>query len=108
MPTAFFFALVRSTRPHLASKPYASPFTSHTHTHRHITTMAPSFDCCVKAHYHKGTPVGSESKIGDLDTYVTGSKSATKAVLMVADVWGWSLNNARVLADRYAEAIGAM
>ncbi|UZJ53884.1 hypothetical protein CBS101457_003204 [Exobasidium rhododendri] len=69
--------------------------------------MAPSFDCCVKVHYHKGTPVGTETKIGNIDTYVTGSESSGKVLLMVADVYGWKLNNTRVLADRYAEAIGA-
>lgn len=69
--------------------------------------MAPSFDCCVKAHYHKGTPTGTEEKLGKLDCYVTGSSSSDKAVIIVADVFGWSLVNTRVLADKYAQAIGA-
>lgn len=29
------------------------------------------------------------------------------AILMIADVWGWSLNNTRVLADKYAQGTGA-
>lgn len=69
--------------------------------------MAPSFDCCIKAHFHKGTPVGSEGKLGSLDAYITGPESSDKAILMIADFWGWSLNNTRVLADKYAQGIGA-
>lgn len=38
---------------------------------------------------------------------MTGSESADKAILIVADVHGYKLNNTRVLADKYAQAVGA-
>lgn len=39
--------------------------------------------------YHKGTPTGKETKLGDRPCYVAGAEDADKAVLIVADVHGW-------------------
>lgn len=61
----------------------------------------------MQASFHKGKPVGSEGKLGKLDCYITGPETSSKAILMIHDVWGWSLTNTRVLADKYAEGIGA-
>ncbi|PWN37580.1 alpha/beta-hydrolase, partial [Meira miltonrushii] len=69
--------------------------------------MAPSFDCCIKANYHTGKPVGHETKFAGLDTYITGSESADKAILIIPDVFGITLVNTRLLADKYAESVGA-
>ena len=64
-------------------------------------------DCCKHGSFHKGTPVGTETVVADLPTYVTGSPEARVAVLLVSDIYGWRLNNTRILADKYAAGIGA-
>lgn len=69
--------------------------------------MAPSFDCCIKASFHKGNAVGQESKLAGRNVYVTGPETADKAIMIIADVWGWSLINTRLVADKYAQAVGA-
>lgn len=68
---------------------------------------ADAFDCCKQGYFQNGTAKGSETKIGDHDVYVTGPETADKAIVMVTDVFGWDLINTRVLADKYAEALGA-
>ena len=59
------------------------------------------FDCCTKGFRWEGTPVGKETKIADLSTYVSGTNKDA-AVLIVHDVFGWTLSNTRLLADHYA------
>jgi dienelactone hydrolase len=59
-------------------------------------------DCCKSGFKWDGKPTGTETKLGDVDAYVTGdSKSA--AVLIIADIFGWTLTNVRVLADHFAK-----
>ncbi|KAI1618959.1 dienelactone hydrolase [Exophiala viscosa] len=58
--------------------------------------------CCTTGFRWEGTPKGKETTLGDNKAYVTGSNKDA-AVLIVHDVWGWTLNNARILADHYAE-----
>lgn len=57
--------------------------------------------CCVSGHLHSGTPKGSEQTIGGLPTYVTGS--GNKTVVFVTDIFGYKLNNVRILADEFAD-----
>ncbi|KAG0626463.1 hypothetical protein M758_2G128200 [Ceratodon purpureus] len=45
---------------------------------------------------------GHESKLVGLDVYVSGSTSASAAVLMVSDVFGWKAPLFRKLADKIA------
>jgi dienelactone hydrolase len=53
-----------------------------------------------------GTPTGKESTIANNKTYVTGtSKSA--AIVIVHDIFGWTFNNARILADHFAKEANA-
>jgi len=59
-------------------------------------------ECCKTGFKWDGKPVGKESKIANLDTYVTGSNKDA-AVLIVHDVFGWTLDNLRILADHYAK-----
>lgn len=67
-----------------------------------------SFSCCLKVgSFAKGTPKGSIEKIDGKDTYVTGDKNSKAAILIVHDVFGISLVNTKVLADKYAETVGA-
>lgn len=46
--------------------------------------------------------MGLESKLANLDTYVAGSNTDA-AVLIVHDIFGWTLPNLRILADHYAK-----
>jgi dienelactone hydrolase len=54
---------------------------------------------------HSGQPKGSEQTIGGLPTYVAASKdgSKDKTVVFVTDIFGYKLNNVRILADEYAQ-----
>ena len=66
---------------------------------------------CVSGTLHDGTPTGRIETIHGLPTYVTDPPDLNGAepkgvVVIVADAFGWTLPNARVLADRYAERGG--
>ncbi|KAI5478693.1 hypothetical protein MNV49_004720 [Pseudohyphozyma bogoriensis] len=59
--------------------------------------------CCVTGHLHEGTPKGSVEKLYGVDAYVTGDESnKNKTILFITDVFGFALNNARLLADEIA------
>lgn len=58
-------------------------------------------DCCKSGFKWAGQPSGKTTKIAGLDTYVAGSNS-DRAILIVPDIWGWTLTNTRLLADQYA------
>jgi len=62
-------------------------------------------DKCVSGHIHQGTPKGKEETIADLPTYVASPSdgSSNKTVIFVTDIFGYKLNNVRLLADEYAE-----
>lgn len=62
--------------------------------------------CCVSGEIHQGTPTGTESKIHGLDCYVTGPPEGVTpkgVIVIVPDVFGWTLPNTRILADNYAK-----
>lgn len=58
--------------------------------------------CCVQGFKWEGTPTGRVGKLGSNDAYIAGSNPDT-AVLYIHDILGWSFNNARLLADHFAE-----
>lgn len=62
--------------------------------------------CCLKAFRWDGVPTGRTEKYGNHDVYVTGTNEE-RAILFVADLLGWTFPNARLLADHYAEEVGA-
>ncbi|KAN0060988.1 hypothetical protein ACQY0O_006722 [Thecaphora frezii] len=64
-------------------------------------------ECCKQGSFHKGTAVGTETKLADRDVYVTGDENSSVAILIVPDIFGWKLNNVRCLADKYAKGVGA-
>lgn len=73
--------------------------------------MAASLPCkdCASGVLHEGTPAGREETVHGLKTYVTDPPSGAAArgiVVIIPDLFGWTLNNSRVLADRYAERGG--
>ena len=58
--------------------------------------------CCVTGFRWEGSPKGKEETFSNNKTYVTGSNKSV-AVLIVHDIFGWTLTNTRLLADHYAE-----
>ncbi|KAF2649866.1 dienelactone hydrolase family protein [Lophiostoma macrostomum CBS 122681] len=61
---------------------------------------------CKKGFNWNGETVGTETTIGESQTYVTGtSKSA--AILLVHDIFGWTFPNLRILADHFAKECNA-
>lgn len=62
--------------------------------------------CCLQGFEWSGTPIGKETKFNDQTTYVTGSNKDA-AILVVADLFGWTFNNIRLLADHYAKEANA-
>ncbi|KAK2867903.1 hypothetical protein FQN49_003358 [Arthroderma sp. PD_2] len=65
----------------------------------------PPAECCLKGFVHEGTATGETKKIGDTDIYFAhpkeSNKNAGKAVLILTDVNGISLN-AQLIADYFA------
>ncbi|KAK6088653.1 dienelactone hydrolase family protein [Seiridium cupressi] len=61
--------------------------------------------CCVTGFTWDGTPTGRTSKIAQNDAYVTGD-NPDAAVLFISDLFGWTFNNIRLLADHYAKEAG--
>lgn len=58
--------------------------------------------CCTKGFKWDGEPTGRTERLEDLDCYVTG-KNTKAAVLIIHDLFGWTLPNIRLLADHYAK-----
>ncbi|KAK7957051.1 Hydrolase tropI [Apiospora aurea] len=63
-------------------------------------------DCCIKGFEWEGIPTGTEAKLGDNDTYITGNNPDV-AVLLVHDLYGWKFPNVRLLADHWAREANA-
>ena len=61
--------------------------------------------CCATGSLHTGTPTGSEEKLHDRDVYVARPPAGTKPkgiVVIIPDIFGWTLPNNRILADEFA------
>ncbi|KAH7084842.1 Alpha/Beta hydrolase protein [Paraphoma chrysanthemicola] len=65
-----------------------------------------SCDACKSGFAWNGQPTGKETKLGKLDAYVAGDNKDA-AIVIVADVFGWTLKNVRILADHYAKEANA-
>lgn len=61
-----------------------------------------SGECCKSGFRWDGSPTGTETVLAGRKSYMTGS-NAKAAVLIVHDIFGWTLTNTRMLADHYAE-----
>lgn len=61
---------------------------------------------CTTGFKWGGTPVGTETTLAGVNSYVTGSSKAA-AIMIVHDVFGWTFSNARLLADHFAAEVGA-
>ena len=51
-------------------------------------------------------PQGKETKLANLNAYVSGTNKEV-AILLVHDIFGWTFTNLRLLADHYAQEVGA-
>lgn len=64
--------------------------------------------CCYQGFEWEGTPTGQTSKLANNDTYIAGDSSASDiAILFIADMFGWTFKNNRLLADHIAREVGA-
>jgi len=63
-------------------------------------------ECCVKGFPWQGTPKGKEATLAQNKSYVTGSNPDV-AIIVIADIFGWTFPNIRLLADCYAEEVNA-
>lgn len=61
--------------------------------------------CCVTGHLHNGAPQGKEEFVAGLKAYVTGDNKL-KTILAITDIFGYQLNNVKLLADEYAKSGG--
>lgn len=60
--------------------------------------------CCVGGFQHEGTPVGTVEIIAGHSCYVSiPSEPTDKIVVIAGDVFGYTLNNVRLIADQYAK-----
>ncbi|TVY50772.1 Hydrolase tropI [Lachnellula cervina] len=65
-----------------------------------------SFDCCKSGFKWEGKPVGLEGTLDKNKAYITGSNKDV-AILIIHDVFGWTFNNLRILADHFAQEVNA-
>ncbi|GIJ86873.1 hypothetical protein Asppvi_005771 [Aspergillus pseudoviridinutans] len=63
-------------------------------------------DCCLKGFQWDAEVKGRETTLAGLSCYVTGSDSEV-GILVLHDAFGWTFKNTRLLADHYAEEVGA-
>nr|POE47809.1 ankyrin repeat and protein kinase domain-containing protein 1 [Quercus suber] len=80
-----------------------------THSTVHTDRMPAISQCCATGSLHAGTPKGELTKLHGLDCYVTNPPSgAPKGIIVIIpDAFGIALPNNRILADAYAEKVGA-
>jgi hypothetical protein len=58
--------------------------------------------CCLQGFQWDGKPNGKESTLAENKTYVTGS-NPNVAIMVIADFFGWTFRNERLLSDHYAK-----
>lgn len=63
-------------------------------------------NCCTQGFQWQGTPTGRIDKLTTNDVYITGDNPDV-ALLFIADLFGWSFPNVRLLADHFAREVGA-
>ena len=60
-----------------------------------------AMECCKTGFKWDGKPTGKETTLGKNRAYVSGTNKEA-AVMIVHDVFGWTFNNERLLADHFA------
>ncbi|KAK2468897.1 hypothetical protein H9L39_19489 [Fusarium oxysporum f. sp. albedinis] len=64
-------------------------------------------DCCLKGFQWEAKPNGRSNTVAGLDCYISGSNDDA-AVIIVHDLFGWTLDNIRILANHLAQDIDAI
>lgn len=65
-----------------------------------------SCDACKSGFKWNGQSVGKETTLNKANAYVTGDNKDV-AILIVTDIFGWTLPNIRLIADHYAQEANA-
>jgi hypothetical protein len=65
-----------------------------------------SCENCKTGFSWDGTPTGREGVLGKNKAYIAGT-SKNAAILMIHDIFGWTLTNLRLLADHFAKEADA-
>jgi hypothetical protein len=65
-----------------------------------------SCENCKTGFAWDGKSTGKESTLGQNKAYITGD-SKDAAILVICDIFGWTLPNVRILADHYAKEASA-
>ncbi|KAF1849792.1 dienelactone hydrolase family protein [Cucurbitaria berberidis CBS 394.84] len=65
-----------------------------------------SCENCKTGFKWNGTPTGKESTLNNAKAYVAGD-SKEAAIVIITDIFGWTLPNIRILADHYAKEANA-
>lgn len=64
--------------------------------------------CCISGFAWDAKPQGKEDKLGNIDAYITDTpENKNIAIMIIADIFGWTFDNTRVLADHFAKDVGA-
>ncbi|KAF2202443.1 alpha/beta-hydrolase [Delitschia confertaspora ATCC 74209] len=63
-------------------------------------------ECCKSGFKWDAQPTGTTTKLGDLPVYVAGDNKSA-AILIIHDLFGWTLPNVRLLADHFAKEANA-
>ena len=62
--------------------------------------------CCTQGFEWEGTPTGRETTLAGNKTYLAGPADSEAAIIIIHDLFGWTFNNLRLLADHYAREVG--
>ncbi|KAL8681435.1 MAG: hypothetical protein Q9186_002440 [Xanthomendoza sp. 1 TL-2023] len=62
--------------------------------------------CCISGFSWDGTPSGREDKSHNINYYAAGDNKEV-AILFLHDLFGWTFNNSRLLADHFAQEVNA-
>lgn len=61
-----------------------------------------SCENCKTGFKWSGKATGTETTLNKAKAYVTGQEFSDCAILIITDIFGWTLPNIRLLADQYA------
>jgi hypothetical protein len=72
------------------------------------STYTSNMSCenCKTGFAWEGKSTGKETTLGNNKAYVTGDNKDA-AILIICDIFGWTLPNVRILADHYAKEANA-
>ncbi|KAH7141804.1 putative hydrolase [Dactylonectria macrodidyma] len=63
-------------------------------------------DCCLKGLRWEAKTKGRDENVAGLNCYATGSNKDV-AIIVIHDLFGWTFENIRILADHFAEEVDA-